>query len=43
MTKILGVHGYLKTVLGRERVQKPKPDPDIYLAAADALGVEPSR
>ena len=43
VTKILGVHEFLKTVLGRECVAKPKPDPDIYLATARALGVEPQR
>ena len=43
VTKILGVYQFLKTVLGRERVAKPKPDPDIYLAAAEALGVQPAR
>ena len=43
VTKILGVYRFLKTVLGRERVAKPKPDPDIYLAAAEALGVQPKR
>lgn len=43
VTKILGVYDCLRTVLGRERVRKPKPAPDIYLAAAEALGAAPER
>ena len=43
VTTILGVRKFLKFVLGREQVAKPKPDPSIYLAAAKKLGVAPER
>jgi len=43
VTTILGVRKCLKFVLGREQVAHPKPDPAIYLAAAEALGVRPER
>lgn len=43
VTKILDVYDSLKAVLGREKVANPKPDPDIYLAAAEALNVRPER
>ena len=43
VTTILGVRKFLRYVLGREQVAKPKPDPAIYLAAAKNLGVAPER
>ena len=43
VTTILGVRDCLTCVLGREKVHKPKPDPDIYLEAAKELGVPPER
>ena len=43
MTSILGVRDVLAALVGREKVSRPKPDPDVYLAAAQALDVSPSR
>ena len=37
----LDLEQYLDVVLTREDVTKPKPDPEIYLLAAEKLGVEP--
>ena len=39
--KSLDLERYLDEVLTREDVQRPKPDPEIYLLAADRLGVQP--
>jgi beta-phosphoglucomutase-like phosphatase (HAD superfamily) len=30
-----------RTVIGADQVQKPKPDPEVYLRAAQYLGVDP--
>jgi HAD superfamily hydrolase (TIGR01509 family) len=30
-----------RTVIGADQVQKPKPDPEVYLKAAGCLGVDP--
>ena len=30
-----------RTVIGADQVQKPKPDPEVYLKAAEYLGVDP--
>lgn len=35
--------GYLDTMVSNEDVQRPKPHPDIYLKAAEQLGVPPER
>lgn len=35
--------GYLDTMVSNEDVKKPKPHPDIYLKAAEQLGVAPER
>lgn len=43
VTAILGIRDCLTSILGREKVQNPKPDPDIYLAAAKELGAAPER
>jgi len=39
--KSLDLEQYLDQVLTREDVAQPKPDPEIYLLAAERLGVEP--
>ncbi len=39
--KSLDIENSLDEVLTREDVQNPKPDPEIYLLAAQKLGVEP--
>jgi HAD superfamily hydrolase (TIGR01509 family) len=36
-----GLLNRFKTVIGADQVQKPKPDPEVYLKAADYLGVDP--
>lgn len=36
-----GLLPYLKAVLDAEKVSRPKPDPEIYVRTAAALGVEP--
>ncbi|MCX7644521.1 MAG: HAD family phosphatase [Rhodobacteraceae bacterium] len=35
--------GYLDTMVSNEDVKRPKPHPDIYLKAAEQLGVAPER
>ena len=37
----LGIRGWFARVVGAEEVTRGKPAPDIFLAAAKALGVEP--
>ena len=39
--RALGVEQHLDVIVSREDVQKPKPDPEIYLLAASKLGVPP--
>ncbi len=34
---------YFKAVVDGHQVQRPKPDPDVYLKAASQLGVDPAR
>ena len=41
--RALDIEGSLDVVLTREDVQNPKPDPEIYLLAAEKLGVPPAR
>jgi HAD superfamily hydrolase (TIGR01509 family) len=36
-----GLLGRFRTVIGADQVQRPKPDPEVYLKAADFLGVDP--
>jgi HAD superfamily hydrolase (TIGR01509 family) len=36
-----GLDGFFDAVVTAEEVERPKPAPDIYLAACRALGVEP--
>ena len=38
-----GVLGYLEVVVGGDRVERGKPDPAIFLAAARAIGVAPAQ
>ena len=37
----LDLYGSMDVVLGVENVTRPKPDPEIYLKAAEGLGLEP--
>ncbi len=37
----LDLHGRMELVLGVENVSRPKPDPEIYLLAAEGLGLAP--
>lgn len=37
----LGIHGIFDAVVSGENCQKGKPDPEIFLKAAEALGIEP--
>lgn len=36
-----GLLGRFQTVIGADQVQRPKPDPEVYLAAAARLGADP--
>ncbi|NLV36995.1 MAG: HAD family phosphatase [Clostridiaceae bacterium] len=42
MLSNLGLAGYFEVVISGEEVQRGKPFPDIFLKAAQGLGVEPS-
>jgi HAD superfamily hydrolase (TIGR01509 family) len=37
------LRGWFRQVIDGSQVERPKPDPEIYLRAASLLGVEPSR
>ena len=39
--KQLGILNYFQTIKTREDAEKVKPDPELYLKACDALGVQP--
>ena len=39
----LGLRPYFQVVIDGDHVSQPKPDPEIYLLAAERLGVEPSQ
>lgn len=41
MLTSVGLLEFLDTLVTNEDVQKPKPDPEIYLSTADRLGVRP--
>ena len=41
--KILGVRDCIKVLNGADKVEKPKPNPDIYLKTAKELGVDPNQ
>lgn len=43
MTQVLGFKDSLGALVGAEDVQRGKPDPDVFLAAAGKLGVAPDR
>jgi beta-phosphoglucomutase len=43
MTRVLGFTDSLGALVGAEDVQRGKPDPDVFLAAASKLGVAPPR
>lgn len=40
-TKALGIHGYFDVLVSGESVERPKPAPDVFLKAAEALGAAP--
>lgn len=39
----LGIRDWFGAVVGAECVEKPKPAPDVYLRAAELIGVDPRR
>jgi haloacid dehalogenase superfamily, subfamily IA, variant 3 with third motif having DD or ED/haloacid dehalogenase superfamily, subfamily IA, variant 1 with third motif having Dx(3-4)D or Dx(3-4)E/beta-phosphoglucomutase family hydrolase len=39
----LGVRDWFQAVVGADDVSKPKPDPEVYLKAAELIGVDPKR
>jgi beta-phosphoglucomutase len=41
--KSINIEGYFETILDASDVTKGKPDPEIYLKSAEALGVDPSK
>jgi beta-phosphoglucomutase len=43
MLRVLQLDGLIEAIVSAEEVPKGKPDPDVFLAAAGALGVPPSR
>jgi beta-phosphoglucomutase-like phosphatase (HAD superfamily) len=43
IVELLRLRPYLEAVISGERVPRGKPAPDIFLAAAGALGVPPAR
>jgi beta-phosphoglucomutase len=43
MVKALGLDGAIDTFVGAEDVTRGKPEPDVFLAAAERLGVPPVR
>jgi len=38
--RLLGAHAAIMPIITREQVKHGKPDPDLFIAAADRLGVE---
>ncbi|MBQ4224758.1 MAG: HAD family phosphatase [Oscillospiraceae bacterium] len=42
MLKGAGIYEYFDSVIGGDMLEKSKPEPDIYLMAADRLGISPS-
>lgn len=42
VVEALGLEAYFQVLVDGDQVSRPKPDPEIYLRAADRLGVEPS-
>jgi HAD superfamily hydrolase (TIGR01509 family) len=43
MRRVLGFEGLIETYVGAEDVRIGKPDPEVFLAAAQRLGVAPQR
>ena len=43
MARVLGFANRMQALIGAEDVVRGKPDPDVFLAAAAALGVSPDR
>jgi beta-phosphoglucomutase len=43
MLRLLGLSAYFDAIVAAEDVSKGKPDPDVFLAAASRLGVDPHR
>ncbi len=43
MARILGLAPFLEALVGAEDVKRGKPEPDVFLTAAAALGVPPDR
>lgn len=41
MLERTGLRGFFVAVIGGDQVNKPKPDPEIYVRAASALGLRP--
>jgi len=41
--KSLGIRDWFQAVVGAESVENPKPAPDVYLRAAELIGVDPRR
>jgi beta-phosphoglucomutase len=41
--KLTGIEKYMDAVVGAEETQRGKPDPQVFLVAAEKLGVEPGR
>ena len=41
--KLTGTEGYFGAVVGMEDTRRGKPDPEVFLAAAERLGVPPER
>jgi HAD superfamily hydrolase (TIGR01509 family) len=42
MMQLAALDSYLELIVSNQDVKKPKPDPEMYLAAMDKLGVAPS-
>jgi len=40
--KALGIVDIFQTVIGRDQIKRPKPDPEIYLYAAESIGIAPN-
>jgi beta-phosphoglucomutase len=43
LLRVLDLDRYLEAIVSAEEVTRGKPDPDVFLAAAEKLGVPPSR
>jgi len=43
VVEALGLESYCQAFINGDEVSRPKPDPEIYLLAAQRLGVDPSR